>query len=219
MSTSADVRDVTKAAEGSLARLSDEELLLKYRRGHDRRVFALIVRRYERELYNYLRRFLDDDALAEDSFQGTFLQLHLKAHQFEAGRRLKPWLYTIATNQAIDARRRTRRHRLVSLDRGRSQMTETDPGRLTDVLASDEPTPLTRLDEQERARWVRTAIADLPEALQQVIHLVYYQGLKYREAAEELSIPVGTVKSRIHTAVCRLHVAWKAAHDGPHEHE
>ena len=96
---------------------SDERLLLEYRQTGRRELFADLVRRYERELFNYLRRYLGDTGMAEDAFQATFLQVHLKCDQFEEGRRFRPWLYTIATNQAIDAQRRNKRHRMVSLDR------------------------------------------------------------------------------------------------------
>ena len=85
---------------------SDEELLLEYRVSEDAAVFAELVSRYERELYNYLRRFLGDGSLAEDVFQATFLQVHVKSDLFESGRKFRPWLYMIATNQAIDAQRR-----------------------------------------------------------------------------------------------------------------
>src|SRR6267142_4677247 len=89
--------------------LSDEELLVGYREKGDANLFSELVHRYERELFSYLRRYLGDANMAEDAFQATFLQVHLKAHQFEEGRKVRPWLYTIATNQAIDAQRRNKR--------------------------------------------------------------------------------------------------------------
>ena len=95
---------------------TDEELFLRFRDTGDRSVFETLVHRYERELFSYLRRYLGDSELAADTFQGTFLQIFLKRDQFEAGRKFRPWLYAVATNQAIDAQRRNRRHRLVSLD-------------------------------------------------------------------------------------------------------
>jgi len=55
--------------------------------------------------------------MAEDVFQQTFLQIHLKCDQFEEGRKVRPWLYTVATNQAIDYQRRNHRHNIISLDR------------------------------------------------------------------------------------------------------
>src|SRR5262245_60975306 len=106
------------AAIPPLNACSDEELLERFRSGQAD-AFAALVRRYERELYGYLRGCLCDAPLAEDVFQNTFLQVVKKLDQYEAGRPVKPWLYTIATNQAIDAMRRQGRHQAVSLDQAR----------------------------------------------------------------------------------------------------
>jgi RNA polymerase sigma-70 factor (ECF subfamily) len=105
------------APEGTENRLCDEALLASYRQTGDSRLFAELVQRYEKELYNYLRRYLGDAELADDVFQMAFLMVHMKCDQFEPGRRFRPWLYAIATNAAIDAQRREKRHRAVSLDR------------------------------------------------------------------------------------------------------
>jgi RNA polymerase sigma-70 factor (ECF subfamily) len=186
--------------------LSDEELLVRYSQTGQRELFSELVQRYERELFSYLRRYLGDSQLAEDAFQATFLQVHLKCGQFAAERRVRPWLYAIATNQAIDARRRDKRHRLVSLDR--SSQDGEEGGKLIDLLVSDEPLPVTQLSEEERQVWLAAAIKELPESLQSTLTLIYYQDMKYREAAEVLNLPVGTVKSRMHAAVQKLHEAW-----------
>jgi RNA polymerase sigma-70 factor, ECF subfamily len=133
--------------------------------------------------------------------------VYVKSGQYEPGRPVRPWLYTIATNQAIDAQRRSRRHRLVSLDRAGPRDGE-DVGKLLDLLTSKEPAPTTQLSAAERGAWLHTAVEQLPEALRDVIRLVYFQEMKYREAAEVLDIPVGTVKSRMHAAVAKLNEAW-----------
>jgi RNA polymerase sigma-70 factor (ECF subfamily) len=182
---------------------ADEELLRRYRRHGDRRAFEQLVRRYEGELYSYLRRYLSDAAMAEDAFQATFLQVHLKCDQFDEARPFRPWLYTIATNQAIDAGRRNKRHRMVSLDRQNRRGT-SDAGSLLEMSASEGPGPVAALESSERRDLVRQAVADLPETLKSAVMLIYYQGLKYREAADVLDIPVGTVKSRLHAAVNKL---------------
>merc|ERR1712188_68814 len=96
-----------------------EQLLLRYRETGDRDLFARIVQMYEHELYNYLHRYMGNAEMAEDAFQATFFQVHLKCDQFESGRKLRPWLYAIATNQAIDAQRRNKRHRMASLDQSK----------------------------------------------------------------------------------------------------
>ena len=98
-----------RAQASGADRLSDEQLLGMFRDSGDERLFARLVKRYERELFGYLRRFLGNAAMAEDAFQATFLQIFVKCGQFDVKRRFRPWLYTVATNQAIDLQRRNRR--------------------------------------------------------------------------------------------------------------
>jgi RNA polymerase sigma-70 factor (ECF subfamily) len=192
--------------------LSDEGLLERYCSSGDRLAFAELVSRYERELYSYLRRYLNDAVLAEDAFQMTFMQVHLKCDQFDSERKFRPWLYTIATNQAIDAQRRNKRHRGVSLDRPRATAnSEDDLNTLVDLLVSRESDPAANFETARQAEWVRKAVDALPDLLRGTLTLVYYQGLKYREAADVLGVPVGTVKSRIHAAILKLNEEWQAA--------
>ncbi|MBX9791464.1 MAG: sigma-70 family RNA polymerase sigma factor [Pirellulales bacterium] len=208
-------RTSSQAGEPEFASLSDEALLLRYREEADERAFAELVRRYERELYSYLRRYLGSAEMAEDAFQATFLQVHLKCDRFEEGRRFRPWLYTIATNQAIDAQRRNRRHKLMSLDRRHSHGSDgEDAGALADLLRADVADPTGDMEAAERTTWIRDAVAGLSADLRAVVALIYYQGMKYREAADVLKIPVGTVKSRMHSAVLKLHEAWTRRHPG-----
>jgi len=192
--------------------VSDEELLRRSRVGGDSLAFETLVQRYEGELFSYLRRYLGSAEMAEDVFQATFLQVHLKQEHFEAGRRFRPWLYTIATNQAIDAQRRNKRHRIVSLD----SRSGDDVGTLVDMLAGTEGTADVMAEDQESRDWVRAAVDDLPEPLKGTLMLVYYQGMKYREAADVLGIPVGTVKSRLHAALLKLNESWgRGGRDAP----
>ena len=187
---------------------ADESLIARYRRTGDRAMFETLIRRYEREIYSYLRRYIGNAEMAEDAFQGTFLQVHLKCHQFDSDRRFRPWLYAIATNQAIDVQRRNKRHRMVSLDRSSGE--KDDRGNSwSEKLVGDCPDPLLAAASGESSQWVNESVESLGESMQQVIQLVYYQGLKYREAAEALGIPVGTVKSRLHAAVQRLGLLWE----------
>jgi RNA polymerase sigma-70 factor (ECF subfamily) len=202
-----------------LSERTDEELLLAHRSQTSREAFEELVRRYESELYNYLRNYLGDSQMAEDAFQAAFLQVHMKCDQFEEGRKVRPWLYAVATNQAIDAQRRNRRHRLVSLDARRSGfgLNDEDGGPLLNLVDSDEQTPSDQYQLAEEARYVREAVDQLPDALRRVVLLVYYQGLKYREAADALDVPVGTVKSRLHAAICKLNESLTAVQLSPHD--
>ena len=190
----------------TLTSCSDEELMQRLRRGQGE-AFGLLVRRYERELFGYLRRYTGDDTLAEDVFQNTFLQVYLKSGQYESGRPVRPWLYTIATHQAIDFQRRNRRHRILSLDRPHSSHGD-DAGSISSCMAGADLTPEETLSSQEDRQRIAEAVEELPESLREAVRLVYFQDLKYREAAEILGIPVGTVKSRLHAAMQKLSESW-----------
>lgn len=190
-----------------LTACSDEELLGRFCGGQTE-AFGILVRRYERELYGYLRRYLGDSSLAEDVFQNTFLQLYLKSAQYESGRPVRPWLYTIATHQAIDALRRNARHQILSLEQKREEGADGELRNLLDTLESRGPAPMDNVSAQERKEKVRAGVDRLPDFLRDVVILAYYQGLKYREIAEVLDIPVGTVKSRLHAALLKLQEAW-----------
>ncbi|MEI8227615.1 MAG: RNA polymerase sigma factor [Planctomycetota bacterium] len=191
-------------------------MLRRFRLDDDTAAFESLVHRYEQELFSYLRRYCGNAEMAEDVFQATFLQVYLKKENFEDGRRFRPWLYTIATNQAIDAQRRNRRHRMVSIDQRANG--DDDVGALVEMLAGRDQTADDRMADEEAREWVRAAVADLPESLKSTVLLVYHQGMKYREAADVLGIPVGTVKSRLHAALLKLNESWQAS-GRSHEHE
>jgi RNA polymerase sigma-70 factor, ECF subfamily len=197
----------------SLTDCSDEQLLARFQQG-ERDAFGALVRRYERELFGYLRRYLGDANLADDVFQNTFLQLFTKIGTYEAGRPVRPWLYTIATHQAIDALRRGGRHQALSLEQQRELTADGDVRTLIGMLESRLPGPLDLAQEEERGRVVRRTVDGLPELLREVVVLAYFQGLKYRDIAEILDIPVGTVKSRLHAALIKLQEAWAASPAG-----
>lgn len=194
----------------ALADASDEELVACFRKGQ-REAFEVLVRRYERELYGYLVRYLGDSSLADDVFQNTFLQVYTKIGMYEAGRPVRPWLYTIATHQAIDALRRNGRHQAISLDQEREDQLAAEMPHLLTLLETRYPGPLDVVQGEERRQLVRASVDQLPDFLKQVVILAYYQGLKYRDIAGILDIPVGTVKSRLHTALVRLQEAWSVS--------
>ena len=193
-----------------LINCSDEDLLNYFRQGQTE-AFGALVRRYERELYGYLRRYLGDAELAEDVFQNTFLQLYTKAGQYEPGRPVRPWLYTIATHQAIDALRRNSRHQVLSLDQNRKELPNGEIRSLLELLETRGPGTVEQVQGEERRDRVRASVDHLPDFLKQVLVLAYYQGLKYREIADILGIPVGTVKSRLHAALVKLQEEWNAS--------
>ena len=91
----------TRRKKQNVNQPTDEQLLLEYKQTGNRDLFAKLVSRYEHELFNYLHRYTGSAEMTEDAFQAAFLQIHLKCEQFEEGRRFRPWMYAIATNQIM----------------------------------------------------------------------------------------------------------------------
>ena len=184
--------------------LTDEALLLRYRDHGDEDAFRELVHRYEGELYHYLWRYLHDADRAEEVFQAAFLRLYQHSHHFLPGHRVRPWLYTIATHLAIDALRRAGRHPTTSLDTEHGE-----DATLRDLLVGQSEDPAARMEREERRQWLQRAVDELPQRLREALNLVYFEGLKYDDAARRLDIPLGTLKSRLHESLVKLNQALK----------
>ena len=201
----------TETVANAAPQSSDEELLSQFVTSGCKTSFEALVRRYQTEIYGYLRRYLNDDDMAEDAFQLTFVRVYQKAEQFDLSRRFRPWLYGIATNQAIDMKRRDKRRAHHSLDiastnplsRGSSQAAAIPDHRASEV----DP-----LESDELKVRIRAAVEEVGEPGRSALELIYLQGLPYRDAAEVLNVPVGTVKSRVHAAIRKLTAIWLRNH-------
>jgi len=188
--------------------LSDNGLLQRHLDGEES-AFAQLVERYQRELFSFLARFTGDAALADDVFQETFLQLYVSAEKFDMSRRLKPWLFAIAANKARDAMRKRSRRRAVPLDA--SVGSDDDDASYADLMPADIPAPLETLTNLETRQAVQSIVAQLPEGLRVVLVLCYFNSMAYKDIAEVIQAPLGTVKSRLHTAVRTFAEKWKRA--------
>ncbi|MCC6681615.1 MAG: sigma-70 family RNA polymerase sigma factor [Phycisphaeraceae bacterium] len=190
---------------------SDEQLLGQYRHhGPDAdTAFEQLVLRYRQELFHFLLRFTGQRAAADDLFQETFLQVHLSAESFDATRRFKPWLFTIAANKARDMLRRNRRQSALSLSAELGGSGD-DTASFIDLLEADLPLPGEQVLDNEQQELVRAVVDSLPDHMREVLILAYFNKLPYRDIAEMLSIPLGTVKSRLHAAVATFADLWAA---------
>jgi RNA polymerase sigma-70 factor (ECF subfamily) len=206
-------RAARRARQGAVGALplierSDESLVQAYREG-ERDAFSTLMGRYANELLHFLTRFLGSRAAADDVFQETFLQVHLSADTFDIERRFKPWLFTIAANKARDYYRKHNRSAAASLS---ASIDGEDTGdRFVDLLETGEPAPQTPLLDAERTRLVKNVIDSMPAHLREILLLSYFQRLSYNQIADTLEIPLGTVKSRLHTAVASFARAWESA--------
>ncbi len=195
-------------AELYVQKKSDEALLADYLEG-DRGAFHKLMERYSNELLHFLTRFLGSRAAGEDVFQETFLQIHLSADTFDPARRFKPWLFTIAANKARDYHRKHNKRSAVSLSASLGD--ENEGQKFVDLLEADLPGPDVPILDAERSRLVKTVMDSMPAHLREILLMSYFQRLSYNQIADSLEIPLGTVKSRLHTAVASFASAWKAA--------
>ena len=191
--------------------VSDEQLLERYR-GGDTEAFAVLVERYRHELFNFLNRFTGNRSTAEDVFQDTFLQVHLSADTFDTTRNFKPWLFTIAANKARDVLRKNMRRQTTALS---APLDASDAGGRSyiDLLEADLPLPSEVFGQQETQELVKQVVAQMPDHLRQVLVLAYFHQFAYKEIAEILSVPLGTVKSRLHSAVGTFAQRWKEKYE------
>jgi RNA polymerase sigma-70 factor (ECF subfamily) len=184
---------------------SDEELLVAHRAG-DPAALRVLVDRYRAELHGFLTRLVGSRAGADDVFQEAFLQVHLSADSFDQERRFKPWLYTIAANKGRDFLRRQKRRAAASLDAPTGKNAD---GALVDLLEGDSTAPSLPIEGVDEAALIRQVIDAMPPHFREILLLSYFQKLSYSQIADSLSIPLGTVKSRLHAAVASFAESWK----------
>ena len=186
---------------------SDEQVFEAFRRDEPG-AYRELIERYHDDLLRFLTRMMGDRAAAEDIFQDTFLQVHISAASFDSSRRFRPWLFTIAANKARDALRKRNRRKTVELS---APIKKSEPGAsFVDLLEVDVPPPDEAMDLAERDEQVQQALLLLGPALREVLLLAYFQRLSYAQIAEDLGIPLGTVKSRMHSAVAAFARAWQS---------
>jgi RNA polymerase sigma-70 factor, ECF subfamily len=166
---------------------TDDVLIQQTRRG-DREAFGRLVYRYREGTVNVVYRMCGDAQLAEDAAQDAFIRAWEALPRYRHRGTFKAWLYRIALNCARDTLRRRRPTADVELL----------------PLTSEAPGPERHVLRRERAALVQKAVLQLPEASRAALILREYEGLSYKEIAQTLDLPLGTVMSRLHYARSRL---------------
>jgi len=162
----------------------------------DSGAWAEMVRTHQKRVYGLCYRFTGNAADAEDLTQDVFLKIYSNLGSFDAARGSLPvWISTMTRNLLVDNFRRTRNQRATSsLDDGWDKAEELKPA---DRLVSSGPTPHESAARKELANMVQGALAKVSVELREAVILRDLQDLDYKEIAQVLSIPEGTVKSRI----------------------
>ena len=170
------------------AQLIDEAL------GGDSAAFGQLVTRYQDRLYNSLVHVVGSAEAARDVTQDALVQAYVKLETFERASGFYTWLYRIAMNMAISHLRREKP--TVSIEQARDALGH-EP---IDRGAS----PAARLEQQERACQVRTALGTLSDEHRAILILREIDGCGYEQIAEILDLPIGTIRSRLFRARLQL---------------
>jgi len=162
----------------------------------DSGAWAELVRTHHRRVYGLCYRFTGNSADAEDLTQDVFLKIYSNLAAFDVNRgSLQVWITTMTRNLLVDNFRRTRNQRATgSLDEGWDGADELKPA---DRLMASGPSPHERAAQKELSRMVQEALARVSVELREAVILRDLQDLDYKEIAQVLGIPEGTVKSRI----------------------
>ncbi|MEZ5318045.1 MAG: sigma-70 family RNA polymerase sigma factor [Vicinamibacterales bacterium] len=174
---------------------SDQELMLAYRAG-DRAAFDELFARYRDPVWRFFRRRVADTARAEELAQETFLALIQSAPRYEPRAAFRSYVFGVAYNVLLAARRRRRR----GIE---EPIAELDP-----PGASSDPASVL---------WIRQAMAALDPGEREVLMLREYEALSYDEIASLTGVPVGTVRSRLFRAreALRAKLAGREAQEVP----
>ena len=189
---------------------SDHDLIGRIRK-RDVAAFETLFSRYREAIRRHITRAVWDESAAEDLVQEAFLRVWTCASQWDGRGEFKAWLFRIATNLALNHLRTVRRRRQQPLEIPADEFDEEEehppePDWMIDVSSLG---PDVMLEHVERYELLWRLIDGLPDEKRKVLRLVYESEMDIREAALELGIPEGTVKSRLHYSVKRLAREWK----------
>ncbi|MGC1424874.1 MAG: sigma-70 family RNA polymerase sigma factor [Terracidiphilus sp.] len=179
---------------GSQDEAVHDELLLTRAKGGDKQAMTELFDRYSGMVYSVALRVLNDPGQAEDVMQEIFFQVWRNPHAFVAGRgSLGAWLAVMARNRAIDSLRRRR---------------PTDS--VDNVVLASSSDLGSELERNQMMEKVREILKGLPLEQQKSVELAFFEGLTHSEIATRTGDPLGTVKTRIRSALMTLRKAMSA---------
>ena len=176
------------------AEASPEDLMAAIADRRDRLAFVRLFELFGPRVKAYLIRQGADRATAEDLVQDVMLTVWRRAAQFDRSKAtFSTWVFTIARNRRIDGLRRASRP-------------EIDPDDPAFVREPDDPADQV-VDAAQRSERLHAAVAELPEEQGKLLRLAYFEDKSHSVIAEELGLPLGTVKSRLRLAMSKLRAA------------
>ncbi len=174
---------------------SDEQLMWRVRMENDEEAFGRLVCKWQGAIQRLCVRMLGDAQRGEDLAQEAFIKVYSKRADYRPSSKFSTYAWRVALNLCYDELRRLKRRPETPLESDCDEDGECFS--LLDRQSPVESTPVSVMEEREKAELVRTALQKLPEQYRSVVVLRHFEGLKFREIAEVLEIPEGTVKSRM----------------------
>lgn len=166
-----------------------DEAAAKRVQGGEPQAFGILVERYEAKLLRYGRKFLPRSEDIEDIVQEVFMKTYENLQSFDSSQKFSPWIYRIAHNEFVNALRKEKRSPIKFVD--------------FDTFLShpvyEDPLPRER-EQAEMRRMLERALGGLDSKYREVLVLYYLEELSYKEIADVLQVPTGTVGIRIKRA-------------------
>ena len=189
--------------QASASSLEDDGFVVRAIKG-DQSAFTDIVNKYQRPLYFHVSRMIREKEHTEDLVQEIFMKSFKNIHSYNTDYAFSTWLYRIATNHTIDYLRK-KKLQTFSID----EPLKTRDGDLQMEIPDENFNTDKPILKKQRSDIIRQAIDDLPEKYRQVIEMRHMDEKSYDEIAEELDLPLGTVKAHIFRAREMLYKALK----------
>ena len=175
---------------------ADESELLAQSLRRDTTAYDELIRRYQQALFRHCYAIMRDEDEAEDVAQEAFIAAYYKLDTFDQSRRFSTWLFKIASNNCIDFIR-NKRVQVTSMSTGR--VTEDGAVIYFDVRA-DNLNPEETIVQDQKIKLMRELVSKLKPRYKELVEKRYFEELSYEEIAEELNLPIGTVKAQLFRA-------------------
>ena len=173
------------------------------------RAFRELLRRYERPVFSLVYRMVRDRSLAEDLAQEAFIRAFNAIGSYNPRYKFSSWIFKIANNLTIDHLRKKRLD-TISLQGSPHALTEEAQAQTTPIVESPDERPDAYVENMELGSQIEAAIGKLRPEYRSVTLLRHVEGYSYKEIAQIMGLPLGTVKTYIHRA--RLELKESLAH-------
>ncbi|MCC5942788.1 MAG: RNA polymerase sigma factor [Balneolaceae bacterium] len=159
----------------------------------DKNAFTLIMNRWQKRIHRFAYRYFGNSTDADEITQKTFIRVYEKLDSLDDPGKFSSWIYQIANNLCLDELKRAGRRNSENLS-----------SHIFNSNFIEKNSPAVQVEQKELSKMIEGIVLTLPEEQRVVLILKEFEGLKFREIAEILGEPEGTVKTRLYTGLTAL---------------